>query len=340
MQRKKTFNSLGFIAGFFILMFFFTPFIGWAQEEGCSEHDIRGWAWSDNIGWISLSCENGADINNIDYGIDVDGEGVLSGWAWSDNIGWISFNTEDLSGCPEGLCVAEFDGDSLRGWAKIIDTNEDGVYFGDYDEWISLSGEAEDGEEYKVEVNLTENRLDGYAWGGTVVGWIEFGYYNGMEEGIGEGGEVIGGKYISLMNAENLPDTFNDITFSAWIKWDGLGSQEYSGIYGFSNESPSSAVRFEVRDGGDLYLGLNNNIQLASNVIRRGRWTNVTFSYNGRTNIAKIFVDGRVVSSRERSADLRANSLVFHGVGRSHHEYESNFNGHIANVRLYNAVFE
>jgi len=45
----------------------------------CIDHSVKGFAWSDTIGWISFDCKSaGSDIN---YGVDVDKNGYLSGEA-------------------------------------------------------------------------------------------------------------------------------------------------------------------------------------------------------------------------------------------------------------------
>lgn len=87
--------------------------------QGCVEDDlappagdgpfyVKGWAWDDNLGWISLYCSGGMNLGvpcgGIDYGVTMDGllgpnPGRLSGHAWSDNAGWISFNCADTGTC-------------------------------------------------------------------------------------------------------------------------------------------------------------------------------------------------------------------------------------------------
>ncbi len=49
----------------------------------------------------------------------------VSGWAWSENIGWISFNQSDLSDCPRGECRArvDFDSGQISGWARVLSYN-------------------------------------------------------------------------------------------------------------------------------------------------------------------------------------------------------------------------
>ena len=56
-----------------------------------------GYAWSDTIGSIDLSCENSGVCGSLPFGLSIDESGNISGYAWSDNVGWISANAADLS---------------------------------------------------------------------------------------------------------------------------------------------------------------------------------------------------------------------------------------------------
>jgi len=44
---------------------------------------IKGWIWSENLGWISLSCDNTASCAFVDYGVRHGPGGQLRGFAWS-----------------------------------------------------------------------------------------------------------------------------------------------------------------------------------------------------------------------------------------------------------------
>jgi hypothetical protein len=137
----------------------------------CNYNNIRGYAWSDNVGWISFSCLNEYNVGEgVDYGVNFSYEtNLLSGYAWSGTIGWISFEADDLVGCPTAPCEARVEGTEASGWAKVLDS----------DEWISLSGTAVDLTEYGVE--FVSPDFSGYAWGDEAVGWISF---NCVDEGI------------------------------------------------------------------------------------------------------------------------------------------------------------
>lgn len=59
---------------------------------------VKGWAWNDNLGWVSFYCKGGDNLGVGCGGTDYDGvkidpnTGNLSGYAWGDNIGWINMS--------------------------------------------------------------------------------------------------------------------------------------------------------------------------------------------------------------------------------------------------------
>ena len=82
--------------------------LGWINAEPLGDGgpgidfmsgSLKGWLWSANTGWISLSCENTSSCGDVDYRVVHDGGGNLSGYGWSPNIGWVSFSCEDSSSC-------------------------------------------------------------------------------------------------------------------------------------------------------------------------------------------------------------------------------------------------
>jgi hypothetical protein len=147
--------------------------------EAAAGDDIVGYAWSSNIGWLSMNSKNpGSGGGN--YGVDVDNFGRLSGYAWSSNIGWVSFNAGDVSGCPGGgACQGQVNSDyTVSGWARALSpTGAAAANAGGWDGWISLSGAN-----YAVTVDSVTCDWDGWAWGSVVVGWLNFN---------GSGGNVL-----------------------------------------------------------------------------------------------------------------------------------------------------
>ncbi len=130
---------------------------------------LTGYAWSENIGWISFK-EGGANSSNV---VEVKADGSLVGYAWSEHIGWVQFgglsNIPSTTGNPS--INARIDGNSLVGWARAV-VGISGVNTGGWDGWISLRGLSTTAAPYGVSVN--GNNFGSYAWGSDVVGWIDF----------------------------------------------------------------------------------------------------------------------------------------------------------------------
>jgi hypothetical protein len=106
------------------------------------DYQVVGYAWSDKFGWISLSdtnCRNastGTCLGAGEYGVYINGSGVLSGYGWSEHVGWVCFG--DTCGGTGGTVPgggassARVDSSTgkITGWAKIVSLGNDG--------WIKL----------------------------------------------------------------------------------------------------------------------------------------------------------------------------------------------------------
>lgn len=132
-------------------------------STGCTDHNVAGWAWSENIGWVSYSCKNCDQDNNgyvdsagncggdnastlcHDYGVDLDeNSGVLSGEAWSSNVGWISFNYSRTGAPPASpdysaggyIAMMSTSTYEASGWMRALCASS--TNSGDWDGWIKL----------------------------------------------------------------------------------------------------------------------------------------------------------------------------------------------------------
>lgn len=170
--------------------------------------NVAGFAWSENIGWISFNNTNTG--GGTSYGVNIlenaAGVGVLSGFAWSGNIGWISFNRAD-TGAPPGppVVVPPYDPGAAHGALAIIDTDNKlqgwaraliacdsvpctsvgaGANTGGWDGWVRLNNNSTYG--------LTLNPVVGtsyftkWAWGADVIGWISANRLNCDTDGNGQ----------------------------------------------------------------------------------------------------------------------------------------------------------
>jgi hypothetical protein len=180
---------------FILITFLIFSFFVFGKAEAGSEHNVSGWAWSENVGWISFNSTN-CDHNNdglsdgtiadcpsagtpmADYGVNINpSSGVFSGYAWSENIGWITFNTGELTGCPIAPCQAklEFSTKKVSGWAKVL--SHDGI---SWPTWIRLRGQTTETPptDYGVWWNPDDLELKGWAWGDVGLGWTSFNCEN------------------------------------------------------------------------------------------------------------------------------------------------------------------
>lgn len=167
--------------------------------------NVTGYAWSENIGWISfnsINCDtdgNGQSNGGTgcppagtvmgSYGVNIlenaSSVGVLSGYAWSENIGWISFNRSDTVAPPNNDVGASYNvlayidsNNKLQGWARAIAvcdsvpcaTSGAGTNSGGWDGWIRLNNNST----YGITLNPASGAsyFTGWAWGSDVLGWI------------------------------------------------------------------------------------------------------------------------------------------------------------------------
>jgi hypothetical protein len=203
---------------------------------GASDN-VSGWAWSENIGWISFNNTTGGGATSS-YGVNINlSTGDLSGYSWSENVGWISFNRADTGNPPAAPYnggsgpIANYDSASrrVRGWARALS------YGGGWDGWIKLGDSAgvwpAGGPQVSIAVS---NEFVGWAWGSDVVGWISFN----DRDFDGSPGPY---DYQVVVSSLNPPPTA--INLSA----DAANPTDYCGITSY----PPVRVRWQFSDAGD-----------------------------------------------------------------------------------------
>lgn len=190
-------------------LFFSVGKVGIVSAAGGNE--LLGYAWSDNVGWISFSSNNDGACPSGDtcatYGINIENNTQLSGYAWSSNIGWIYFGPSSSADRPISIGAGMLPtGASDAFWAKMVDSGSSGVVkgwaracsvfisgcsgslrtdLGGWDGWISMSGTN-----YGVRYSILSGArtFTGFAWGGgsapsvatspQSLGWIDFNVKN------------------------------------------------------------------------------------------------------------------------------------------------------------------
>jgi hypothetical protein len=158
--------------------------VGWLNAEplgdggpGVEVEDskLAGYIWAENIGWVSLSCENTSSCASVNYGVMNDGNGNLSGYAWAENVGWISFSCENTANCGAvdyGVTIdpatGVFSGKAWTeniGWMSFDST--DAITFGVSTSWRvdTDDGGEDDQDEVPDDTDDTDN-TDGSGGGG------------------------------------------------------------------------------------------------------------------------------------------------------------------------------
>ena len=140
------------------------------------------------LGWISLNSSNPGSGGGS-YGVNLDIQtGIFSGYGWSEYGGWVDF--APTSGFPESpntgakidpTCLASENPCPITGWIRYIDAAKD-AQSGGWDGWVKMSGKTAPvsgaAKNYGVgllaPVDNVRKFNNGYAWGGDVVGWVNF----------------------------------------------------------------------------------------------------------------------------------------------------------------------
>ncbi len=224
--------------------FFSAPVYG--QPVVCASHNVFGFAWSENIGWISFSCEDTMNIGEgNDYGVDIDEvTGEFSGYAWSEVVGWISFESGDVAGCPEDLpCVAEvdFNNGQVSGWAKVLSS----------DSWIHLRDNT-------YHVNIDEhNDFRQWAWS-NYYGWISFACEDGGNCGVSDYGVETTIVIPGLIPEPEKPSGVGESWDHCSIK--GRSITTFHWIYSDPQDDPQAAYEIWVDNDAGFTGPMFNNL--------------------------------------------------------------------------------
>ena len=179
-RKLFMFNKKQFLIFICCLLSVGLIFLAWlwpaTEVKAGSSQNVTGFAWSENIGWVSMNSLN-CDANNdglsdgspagcppsgaiSNYGVNIGIDGNFTGFAWSENIGWIQFDpVGPYPASPNYSAQMDTVTGALSGWARALS------YGGGWDGWIKLSN---------VSINTANGNFAGFAWGSDVMGWLSF----------------------------------------------------------------------------------------------------------------------------------------------------------------------
>lgn len=297
------------------------------EVQAAATDNVYGWAWSENIGWISFNCYNyyGDDINKLEdhckdsnYGVSIDlsGTGEFSGYAWSENIGWIQLDPEGpYPGDPQHG-VKLLIGDSscnigsqcpVYGWARAL-AGMDADNNGGWDGWIKFRKDQSDSNQnydYGVSIQWGQlgdggggdsniNEFLGWAWGSDVLGWISFNCSNS---------EVCGtSNYKVILNSNITPGQGPSAeNLSAQPSWcnvsPGEGLVQFSWTYKDPNDPPQdqSQYHLQVAPGGNFNNTVIDCIVDQSNIPSGDTGTSAVSVVSSAQNVCN---DGEEIGGR------------------------------------------
>ncbi len=207
-MNSKKFLKILFFSEIVLFLFCF------CHQSFAEEKEVFGFAWSENVGWISFN--SASDGSPVDYGVKIDtSTGNLSGYAYYDiddpntgvhETGWISFNRSDTGSppssnssddpCPDGACIAKVDDPGnlkianvkIKGWARALSVCDSipctssgpCSNCGGWDGWIRFDHDQSN----KVYIDPSGD-FYGWAWADKVIGWISFNSRNCDSNGDG-----------------------------------------------------------------------------------------------------------------------------------------------------------
>ena len=94
--------------------------LGFCFVANADSGNLSGYVYSQDVGWVSLSCVNTSSCGTVNYGVATGSNGSLSGYGFSQNGEWVNFNPNfggvgvKQDGSLSGWIFAE-----KTGWARI-----------------------------------------------------------------------------------------------------------------------------------------------------------------------------------------------------------------------------
>ncbi|MDD5606791.1 MAG: hypothetical protein PHN37_02950 [Candidatus Pacebacteria bacterium] len=267
------------------------------QEVRAENGDIpvRGYAWSDNIGWIQFDPAFGGVFVNKETK-------EFNGYAWSDNIGWISFEKDKIGNDCRPLvedCKAWVDNELIlgknliRGWARACSVFENPTECsgnlnsnrGGWNGWLSFSCYDFSCGVSNYGVEMDENGyLHGWAWGGGnpanvgTVGWVSFNCENEDECGVSDYSVQIQGLFsnveisnLRIIGGSEIYCNFADENNAAVkFEWDYQGDNPQAKvslrINGYSKDFESGSTSTIIGPPNELWLDYNTSYNISLSV--------------------------------------------------------------------------
>jgi len=236
-NNMKKIYTISFFAILIIISGFF--FLRNKVDAQNSLSPVSGLATITNMGYsISFSGNNGGTFGNIPYNVQYSPTGGFTGYAWSPEYGWIQFNgiTATVLSLTQNN-DNEFDQNgNPANWATgaISLSGSNGGTSGDIPYSISFNPDG------------TANATNHWAWGGNVIGWVDFSGVTTLPAGTSlcnftpAFATILQGDSVDIYWSGN--NTTSCVASGGWT-----GNKPTSG---FTNVSPSVTTTYDLTCSG------------------------------------------------------------------------------------------
>ncbi|MFA5291256.1 MAG: hypothetical protein WC385_03035 [Candidatus Paceibacterota bacterium] len=286
MNKKAIIFSVA-ISLFMILALVFLPSNAKPVKAQEADTSLHGWAWSSNIGWISVNSNDSDAASSQPYSVIKNSDGTLSGYAWSSNIGWVKFDPEGpYPADPQTGATLGADG-HVTGWIRACAGAADpescsggaNALSGGWDGWIKMDPKGAvdldaNGDSIKdVYFNSTTKKFSGFAWGGLNLGWVKFNAIEPTGGGPSCSDPVpppgcpvtcpgCGGPSVTTVSCNAVASSTPN-----FITWNATPNNTESYIYAWSNENNDYGEVQEGSTEGPSFTTLYSEAGLHSMII-------------------------------------------------------------------------
>ena len=138
--KNKKFQTIALVLGiatiaiFSGILSFGNENITEAQEPSATPDtkELSGYAWSSNVGWISMNCSNTGScgpigVNGEEHKVVLDEDtGNLTGYAWSSHAGWLQFGGYNTTDFPVDSSTQSINANidtatgNMNGWVRFL----------------------------------------------------------------------------------------------------------------------------------------------------------------------------------------------------------------------------
>ncbi len=307
------------------------------NAQSTSSGDVSGFAWGSNMGFIRF--------NGGNYGVSLLRDPGVQGarfsgdsYAWGSNIGWIRFkpiiSASGDNALPTGATDAhvarlEVDNTTVTGWIRACSVFvsdcagllRPSAQTGGWDGWIKMNATGD----ITKDVHLTaSNQFQGYAWGATNVGWIDF---CGTASGNGNYCVSLNSVPVTCsVNPTLLQFTDSSPLTATWSSSLTDSNYNYNWHWDYGSPDIPSAGPHDISYGANSPQSIRGTISVIdkndpSKILGEGTCVLTTEDSRQKVLTVSVLGTGAIYGNVADSADSAKINCGFNGGACSHNQY-------------------